>query len=251
MSRRGRRGPLWLGAIVGGLVLAGHRYDVRGGVAGEVSVRVVFPADRCIVESGRFELLCVASPLTASVDSPLTASVDSPLTASVDSPLTASVDSPLTALGGQHAVPLRVDGKPQPWDPYQPPLLLRRLELTPGRHEIVVGRKRLWVFVRGEGRGSRPPNGWPVLRSHPGGPEQWKDCATCHQTTKEEGRLAVGDFQTPSRCDQCHSAAEFELAHFHPKGPLASCQRCHALHASSNPSLLRAAAKQLCASCHD
>jgi len=179
---------------------------------------VIFPRDQCVVESGKLDLLGVTRE---------------------------------PKQGSPSGSALRVDGKPWKWELYKEPTLLSRLQLAPGRHQITIGSGRLRVYVRGKSSAEDEPNGWPVFRTHLGATEGWKDCATCHELTKDGARTVVGDPMEPAACSQCHSSTEFEVAHFHPEEPLASCQMCHALHGSSRESLLKAPVKTLCANCHD
>lgn len=192
-------------------MIAGQGQDRR-------SVRVIFPTDESVVESGRFDLLCVmAEPKAAKPRRPS----------------------------------LRVDGRREPWAPYEPPVLLSRLRLRPGRHDIAIGSIRLRVYVAG---GSEMPDDvreWPVYRTHLGMTEGLEECGVCHKVRARRGRTIVGELMEPAACHECHSPGDFEGAHFHPLDPLASCHTCHALHGSSRPSLLRAPAKMLCAECHD
>jgi len=207
----------WWGAIAAGLVLTGSTRGLPGGRSGEAVVRVLFPADKSAVESGQFDVLCVAAASNA----------------------------------GQPAPPrLRVDGKAVSWEAYKPPVLLSRVNLRPGRHIIVIGTERLRVHVRGDGEGSAGTPDWPLHKTHLSVPG-CADCAACHQVSQQGDCLAVGEVTESSACSACHSASDFEAAHFHPQEPLASCRMCHALHGSSGPSLLRGPAKQLCAACHE
>ncbi|MBM3472598.1 MAG: hypothetical protein FJX75_04900 [Armatimonadetes bacterium] len=178
------------------------------------ALRVLFPADRSVLETGRSELICVAPGDV------------------------------------KRAPPLRIDGKRGRWQPYALPVLVARLELRPGRHEIAVGPTKLQVYVR---EGDVPPEvaEWTVYGSHPGDADGWKDCRACHEVTAANGRQSVGTLREPVACQQCHSSEDFQLAHFHPEKPLAGCHQCHALHGSSAKSLLKAPRKQLCATCHD
>ncbi|MBM3497589.1 MAG: hypothetical protein FJX74_02855 [Armatimonadetes bacterium] len=143
---------------------------------------------------------------------------------------------------GARAPALRVDGKRVAWGPYALPVLAARLDLAPGPHRIALGKTVLTVTV--------DPEATEAFRSHAGG-EGWKDCTVCHEATDEGGRQALGDLKAPTACQQCHSADDFQLAHFHPEKPLAGCHQCHALHGASATSLLKAPVKQLCAACHD
>jgi len=196
---------------------AGLLVGVTPGLSGEdTPLRVLFPADHAILTSGRFELLCVVPGASAGAPRPR----------------------------------LRVDGKEAKWEPYELPVLVSRLAMAPGPHQITVGPVKLQVWVRGD-RAGPGPAGWPVLNCHPGGPAGWRDCSACHEVTRAAGRAKVGQPREPAACAECHPSGAFELAHFHPARPLAACHQCHALHGSTGPSLLKAPPKQLCAKCHD
>ncbi len=208
---------LALGALLAPVLLALTVAVIRGQAEKGETLRVLFPRDECVLESGKFDLLCVMPDAASEQDS---------------------------------APELRVDGSARKWEPYQAPVLLCRLELQPGPHELMVGTQKLRVYIRGESQGGEP-EGWPVYRTHRGTTEGWKDCAQCHELTKEEERTIVGDPKEPSACSPCHSAIDFEATHFHPKEPLDACHLCHALHGSDGPSLLKDSVKKLCADCHD
>jgi predicted CXXCH cytochrome family protein len=214
-----RRGHCLLWAFAAsGLVLAASMQGGAKDGSDTAQVKVIFPADQCVVESGKFDLLCL---------------------------------TPKTEAGLPPRPQLRVDGKPGRWEPYEAPTLLSRLELSAGRHEIAIGPKILRIHVPGTPGAAEEPLGWPVYRSHLGATEGWKDCATCHEVAKGDNGTVVGNPREPSACSQCHPSVDFELTHFHLEEPLASCHTCHALHGSSSPSLLRAPVKKLCAECHD
>lgn len=214
---RGRLG-LALGALLAPALLA-WTVAARCGQAEEgETLRVLFPRDECVLESGKLDLLCMMAD--------------------------AGADE-------QSAPELRVDGSAGKWEPYQAPVLLSRLELQPGLHELTVGSQKLRVYVRGESGRDEEPDGWPVYRTHRGTSEGWKDCAACHELTKKDERTAVGDPREPSACSPCHSDIDFAATHSHPQEPLDACHLCHALHGSAAPSLLKAPIKQLCADCHD
>ena len=177
----------------------------------DASLRLLFPADRSVLEAGRFEVIGVLPE------------------------------------GATEAPPLRVDGKSAEWLPVAAPVLVARLELSSGAHEIALGSTTLRIYVRGE----EPPDDWAAFQSHPGAQDGWKNCAVCHETAEVDGRTTVGDLREPEACRECHSADDFQLAHFHPERPLAGCHQCHALHGSPNESFLKSPIKQLCAKCHD
>lgn len=211
------RSVVWTAAVTG-LVLAAAAQDHTDRPSTPEPIKVMFPADGSVLESGKFDVVCAMR----------------------------AVDGKLPP-----RPQLRVDGAPKSWERYQGPALLSRLQLTPGRHEITIGPKTFRIHVRDEKEPTEAPDGWPVLRTHQGATQGWKKCTTCHEVTKERGRTVVGALMEPVACQQCHSSAGFELIHFHPEEPLESCHTCHALHGSSRQSLLKAPVKTLCAECHD
>lgn len=178
------------------------------------ALRVLFPTDQSTIETGRLELICIAGE------------------------------------GVKKPPALRVDGKARRWQPFALPVLVARLELKPGRHEIAIGATKLRVCVtEGDPPSERPE--WPAFSAHPDGADGWRDCGACHEVTEANGRQSIGALREPTACQHCHSSEDFQLAHFHPEKPLAGCHQCHALHGSSAKSLLKAPRKQLCAACHD
>jgi len=215
---RGEGHAFRLGALVAGLAVVGAMQGVSGERPGGAHVRVVFPADRCVLESGKIDLLCVM---------------------------------PEAKPGKALRPALRVDRKARKWEPYEAPVLLSRLQLTEGQHDIVVGPSKLPVYVHGKAETPEEFRAWPVLRAHPGKDEGWRDCEACHAVTKQGGRTKLGDPREPAACLGCHTPQAFEAVHFHPLPPLTACHLCHAVHGSSSASLLRAPVKELCQRCHD
>ena len=207
----GRR--LWLAFTIGLVALPGTPRRTPGDGA-PPAVRVLFPADQSVLETGRFELICVADD------------------------------------DAKGAPRLRIDGRAGRWQPYGLPVLVARLKLKPGRHAIAIGPTRLQVYVRGSDPSPEEAE-WPAIRAHPGGTDGWKDCRACHEVAEENGRQSVGTLREPMACQQCHSSEDFQLAHFHPEKPLAGCHNCHALHGSPEKCLLKGPTKALCAACHD
>lgn len=180
------------------------------------ALRVLFPADRSVVEAGPFELIAVQSPKAAQEDHPR----------------------------------LQVDGTEHPWERYRAPVLVARLKLSPGSHQLQIGDRTLAIFVRGD-PAPQPPAGWPVFRRHPPTALEKPECRSCHPVQEEDSGIVLSPPRTPAACDACHSARQFEAAHYHPREPLASCQGCHALHGSDRRALLKKPVKELCAACHE
>jgi predicted CXXCH cytochrome family protein len=146
--------------------------------------------------------------------------------------------------------PLLVDGKPQSWDRYAPPVRTVRLHLDPGRHTFELAGAKLEVFLTELRDNPEAPHDWPVLRRHPRNEDDDDRCAACHQTGRTVGQSRVGDLKTYRACFECHRREEFDSIHCHPLEPLEHCNRCHALHGSVRPSLLKAPEEQLCGECH-
>lgn len=207
--------------VLGGLAAGLANWGVWSLAGGEepgvrAGLRVLFPADRSVVETGRFELIAVQTKEEASEGRP----------------------------------PLRVDGVEQPWERYRPPVLVAHLKLAPGPHQLQIGDRLMAVFAGGD-PALESPEGWPVFRRHSLGALDKSACSSCHTLQGEEAGITVSIPQTPAACDRCHADSRFEAIHFHPKTPLAPCQMCHALHGSSRPALLKKSVKELCAACHE
>ncbi|MGQ9733357.1 MAG: cytochrome c3 family protein [Candidatus Zipacnadales bacterium] len=180
----------------------------------EAPVEVLFPAEQCILENGKFDVVGkVADGVTV------------------------------------EDVSLQVDGEPCNWKPYAAPVLSASLELSSGFHELRIGETRLRIFVPTDQEKEQAPP-WPLYRSHRG-KEDVKSCADCHTVQQQNDRLQIGDLAEPTACLKCHVAQSFEATHFHPLDPIASCHICHALHGSVENHLLRKPVKELCAQCHD
>ncbi len=185
-----------------------------GDDAEQDKLRVLFPQDRALLESGKFEVIALL-PET-------------------------ETERP----------PLRVDGKAVEWEPFEPPALVAIADLKPGKHKIEIGKEVLRVRVLQEGEDVPEGAKWPLFRSH-GHPGDWKACAACHDVSETDGRKTLGELKEPEACLTCHTDEEFELAHFHPLDPIAACHDCHALHGGNAEALLRAPVKELCGACHD
>jgi predicted CXXCH cytochrome family protein len=203
---RDRRARL---ALLGLVVIAGLP-SLRAGAG---TVRVLYPADGSILDSGRFTLICLSLESAA-------------------------------------APSLKIDRTGAKWEPYELPVLVGQLELAPGPHEIAIGSTRVRVHVRGSPP-SLEPDGWPTLRRHGEKSKVGTDCAACHELKRQDAKVIIGDSREPASCRRCHAAKDLEAAHVHALDPLVSCRMCHALHGSSRPRLLRADVKELCARCHE
>ncbi len=145
---------------------------------------------------------------------------------------------------------LRVDARKIPWEPFEPPVHVARVHLTPGQHLIEAGDRRLVVVVALNEDEHEGPADWKIFRSHP--IEPGKDrCGDCHQTEQTDGRVRVGEFSGYQACLDCHTPVDFEVIHSHILEPLEPCQMCHAMHGSHYDSLLKAPTRKLCEECHD
>jgi len=145
---------------------------------------------------------------------------------------------------------LEVDGQPREWEPFDPPLHVAHLRLSPGMHEIRIGDQRREVVVALNEDEHDGPADWAIHRRHTMNHEEGR-CADCHQTGKQNGRITVGELKSYEACFQCHQPVDFDVIHSHPLEPIEHCETCHALHGSPRKALLKAPAKKLCADCHD
>jgi predicted CXXCH cytochrome family protein len=206
---------LWLAIGAAALCLARSPGDEPAGTQG---VRVLFPADRAVIEPAKLPVIAT-----------------------------------MPAARGRYPPRPRllVDGRPRKWLPLSPPVLLAHVQLTPGRHEVAIGKTMLTVYVRAGEKSSDEPRDWPLLRRHAIGDDWPRACSGCHEVDDRARLPVVGKLKQPNACLACHTEADFQLAHFHPLPPFGQCSLCHALHCSPNPSLLKAPAKTLCRKCHD
>ncbi len=145
---------------------------------------------------------------------------------------------------------LTVNGKPQKWESFRPPLRVAHLGLEPGAQRLQIDGQRVDVFLSLGPDEHDWPSHWTVVRSHEMeiGP---KRCGVCHRTTEQAGQIDVGEWKGYESCMECHSQAEFDASHCHPLEPLRACQSCHSIHGSTEASLLRGPVKKLCTGCHD
>jgi predicted CXXCH cytochrome family protein len=145
---------------------------------------------------------------------------------------------------------LQLDGRPLKSEPFEPPLRVAHVRVSPGWHELRVGDRRVEFVVALNEEEHDGPADWPIHRRHPMNANANR-CGDCHETTARNGQTLVGDLKSYEACFECHKSAEFEEIHEYPLEDHESCQKCHAVHGSISPSLLRAPAKKLCAECHD
>jgi len=210
-------------SMVATLALSWHIASIAQDETDGPSLRIMFPRDEVILETGKIDLLCVA-----------------------DASIAAGDEAPLPMVDGTPGA-----WAPLPWETVARPVLLSRLALAPGAHEIRVGAARLRVYVAPEDSSEDRPEGWPTLRDHSVGEPGWKDCTICHDESAEDGDIAMPLPETPSACLVCHPREDVELTHFHPADPLSACQTCHAVHGATEDSLRSGAITELCSGCHE
>ena len=145
---------------------------------------------------------------------------------------------------------LEVNGKSREWEPFQPPLHVAHLRLSPGVHELQIGDRRREIVVALNEEEHDGPEDWAIHRHHKIGHEKNR-CADCHRTNRQDGRITVGALKSSETCFECHDPIDFDVTHSHPLEPIEHCQMCHALHGSTRKGLLKAPVKKLCAECHD
>lgn len=145
---------------------------------------------------------------------------------------------------------LEVDGKQREWEPFQPPLYVAHLRLSPGLHELLIGDRRREVVVALNEEEHDGPDDWPHHRYHQMNTNPNR-CGDCHETGKQVDRTVVGEIRSPDACLECHKPVDFEATHSHPLEPIEHCETCHAMHGSSREGLLKAPVKKLCTDCHD
>ena len=132
------------------------------------------------------------------------------------------------------------NGKTIGFSPIKKDVLVNRLKLTEGRHELTlaapdVERLKLKIFI-GKQEGYRYHIETDISA-----------CDTCHPGAKKGEYSITGEDET--LCSDCHDPIEKgKFVH----GPVAagSCASCHDPHGSRNKYFLRATGKELCLSCH-
>jgi hypothetical protein len=134
---------------------------------------------------------------------------------------------------------LLIDGRPQAWEAFAPPVHVLRVSLDPGPHKLeAAGQTREFVVTR-YSDDPAAPQGWPTFRRHPINSEEER-CGDCHQLRRRDGQLVLGELKGHRACFECHHKAGVDAAHARLPGPLESCRACHALHASDRKSFLKA-----------
>lgn len=134
--------------------------------------------------------------------------------------------------------PLQIDGRSVAWKGFKPPIHVARVGLPPGWHELKIGDRQLDVVVALNQEEHDGPSNWPHVKSHTMSADANR-CADCHESDETDGCVSVGDLKDQSACFECHDEDEFETIHLRPFDPAESCRKCHALHGSSRPSLLK------------
>lgn len=145
---------------------------------------------------------------------------------------------------------LEIDGREREWEPFQPPLYVAHVRLSPGLHELRIGEQRRRLVVALNEEEHDGPEDWPLLHRHEMNTNPNR-CGDCHANTKQLDRTVVGEVRSPDACLECHKPVDFEVTHSHPLEPIEHCEMCHALHGSTRKGLLKAPVKKLCADCHD
>jgi hypothetical protein len=134
---------------------------------------------------------------------------------------------------------LAIDGRPQTWEAFAPPVHVLRVSLDPGPHTLeVAGQKRQFV-VAAYLNDPAAPRDWPVVRRHPINSEEER-CGDCHQLSRRDSQIVLGELKGQQACFECHHKAGFDAAHAQLPGPLESCSTCHTLHMSGRKSFLKA-----------
>ena len=146
---------------------------------------------------------------------------------------------------------LLVDGKPQAWEPFEPPLRVSRVGLIPGMHEIQIGKRRIEICVALNEEEHDGPRDWQIREFHQGDGKGKNRCAACHVTTAKSQHTVVGELKPDTACLKCHESVDLAVTHAELPEPLELCGKCHVLHGSNRPALLRAPAKKLSAERHD
>jgi hypothetical protein len=138
---------------------------------------------------------------------------------------------------------LKVDGKSQSWELFQPPLRVAHLGLEPGPHRLQIGPDRVDLFVSLGPDEHDWPSGWTTYRFHP--EETGHDrCAHCHKTTKVGDKTAVGEWKEAEACVKCHRQRDLEKTHLRTLREMRECTSCHNLHASTRKALLHEGVKE-------
>ena len=145
---------------------------------------------------------------------------------------------------------LQVNGKSYQWEPFQPPLHVARIRLSPGVYEFRIGDRQREIAVALNEDEHDGPQDWAIHRYHKTERDPNR-CDDCHRTKNEDGQITVGEVKSYQACFDCHDSIEFGVIHSHPVEPIQHCQMCHSLHDSTRKGLLKAPAKKLCAECHD
>ena len=137
-------------------------------------------------------------------------------------------------------VPLKVDSQVKSWESsYASPVRVGRLRLSPGMHRLEIGDRRIQLCVALNEMEHDGPSDWRIHKLHTMSPDDGR-CAECHETKSNGQRLSVGQVRMPQACLDCHKPDELNETHRPLPVPPADCRRCHALHGSPFPSLLKA-----------
>ena len=217
VRKRRRRSHLWIGLpiVALGLPIVALGLGFVGAVVSDetdppADVKVISPPDHAVLMSGNFDVIC-------------------------------KTDAPAD---------LEVNGKPQAWEPFEPPVRVARVRLGPGWHDLRIGGRRMGVVVALNEETHDGPADWEMYRTHTMDHDATR-CGDCHETKRAGGRIAVGDLKDHKACFECHDSIDFDVAHSHPLEPFEPCEICHTMHGSTRKGLLNAPIKQLFYDCHE
>lgn len=196
-----------------------------------LTIRVLYPPDRCAVLSGALRVIVAAPKRLAR----LPARLDGKPLALQRMPFAATWLTPGAIRSTAEAVGDRAETA----------IWIAQPRLAPGRHTLAVVGPTL-QFTVGK---ATPPVGWAAFHAHPalGGEPARPDCAACHDRT--EG--ALGAARTPAACARCHDEAAVQSIHSHVPQPFARCAMCHDPHGASRPKMLVDDKHRLCSRCHE
>lgn len=158
----------------------------------------------------------------------------------------------LDVIARTDAASLAVNGKPQEWEPFRPPLRAAQLHVSAGMNTIQVGDRRSDLFFARYPGDEDAPKDWPVLRWHQIEVKDGRQrCGACHKADEAGGLVDVGETLDFKACLKCHNEERFAKIHAHPLEPLQTCRMCHTMHGATRNKLLKAPRQQLCAECHE
>lgn len=141
---------------------------------------------------------------------------------------------------------LRLDGKTVRATRPAAGVLTAVLELSPGKHELVLvsdgGEQRIRFQT---GANPAPPPDWKPYRIHPPA----ADCDACHAVRDGAWNL-IGEVAGPG-CLTCHDSTSFADVHTHSPGEMDDCALCHDPHGSTAKRHLIMPKTFACTQCHE